>query len=129
MNSAGSGSTDAIPVDDVEFVQAYRFIRENACRGISVQDVADAVTLTRRSLERRMRRYLSCTPANLIAGIRIARIKELLEETSFPLKRIARATGFKHDEHMATFFRKLVGVPPGHYRTESRAKVDTRSIE
>ena len=76
-----------------------------------------------------MRRYLSCTPANLITEIRIARIKELLEKTSFPLKHIARLTGFKHNEHMATFFRKLVGVPPGHYRAESRANLDTRSIE
>ena len=113
-------STDAIPVDDAEFVKAYRFIRENAFQGISVQEVADAVPMSRRALERRMRTYLDRSPADLIADIRLTRIKELLETTSHPLKQIARLTGFNHDEHMAKFFKKLVGIPPGQYRKKHR---------
>ena len=113
-------STDAIPVDDAEFVKAYRFIRENACCGISVQDVADAVPMSRRALERRSRSYLERSPADLIAIVRLARIKELLESTSQPLKQIAHLTGFSHDEHMAKFFKKMVGVPPGQYRSKHR---------
>ncbi|MFG0265593.1 MAG: substrate-binding domain-containing protein [Rhodopirellula sp. JB055] len=114
------GSTDSIPVDDAEFTKAYRFIRENACRGVSVQDVADAVPMSRRSLERKMRTYLNQSPSDLIASIRVARIKELLETTSQPLKKIARLTGFNYDEHMAKFFKKLTGVPPGQYRRRHR---------
>lgn len=113
-------STDAIPVDDADFVKAYRFIRENAFQGVSVQEVADAVPMSRRSLERRMRTYLGRSPADLIADIRLTRIKELLETTSHPLKQIARLTGFKHDEHMAKFFKKFVGIPPGQYRNKHR---------
>ena len=113
-------STDAIPVDDAEFVRAYRFIRENACCGVSVQNVAAAVPMSRRALERRTRTYLGRSPAEVIAGVRLARIKELLESTSHPLKQIARLTGFQHDEHMAKFFKKLVGMPPGQYRKQFR---------
>ncbi|TWT84678.1 Xylose operon regulatory protein [Planctomycetes bacterium CA13] len=113
-------STDAIPVDDAEFVKAYRVIRENACRGVSVQDVADAVPMSRRALERRMRTHLDQSPADMIASIRLARIKELLETTSQPLKQIAKLTGFHHDEHMAKFFKKLAGIPPGQYRNKHR---------
>ena len=120
------GSTDSIPVDDEDFVKAYRFIRENACHGVSVQDVADAVPIPRRSLERRMRTYLDQTPADVIAAIRLARIKELLEVTAFPLKRIARMTGFQHDEHMAKFFRKHVGIPLGQYRKKHRLEAKSR---
>ena len=109
-------STDTIPVDDEEFVKAYRFIRENACRGVSVQDIADAVPMSRRALERRMRTYLSKSPAEVIAAIRLARIKQLLETTSQPLRQIAKVTGFTHDEHMGKFFKKFVGFPPGQYR-------------
>lgn len=117
-------STDAIPVDDAEFVKAYRFIRENACHGVTVQDVANAVPMSRRALERRMRTYLSQSPADVIARIRLVRIKELLETTSRPLKQIARRTGFRHDEHMAKFFKKLVGIPPGQYRKRYRLESD-----
>lgn len=113
-------STDTIPVDDVEFVIAYRFIRENACRAVSVQDVADAVPMSRRALERRMRTYLGRSPAEVIAGIRLSHIKELLETTSQPQKQIARLTGFHHNEHMAKFFKNLVGIPPGEYRKKQR---------
>ena len=113
-------STDAIPVDDADFVKAYRFIRENACAGVTVQDVADSVPMSRRALERRSREYLDQTPAEVIAGIRLARIKELLETTSFKLSYIANVTGFQHDEHMAKFFKKLIGIPPGQYRTKHR---------
>ncbi|MCR9119338.1 MAG: DNA-binding transcriptional regulator [bacterium] len=113
-------STDAIPVDDADFVKAYRFIRENACRGISVQNVADSVPMSRRSLERRTRSYLDRSPADVIAAIRLARIKELLETTSFKLSHIARMTGFHHDEHMAVFFKKLADIPPAKYRKKYR---------
>ena len=114
------GSTDTIPVDDAEFIKAYRFIRENACRGVSVQDIADAVPMSRRALERRMRSYLSKSPAEVISGVRLTRIKELLETTSQPLRQIAKVTGFTHDEHMAKFFKKFVGIPPGKYRKKHR---------
>ena len=109
-------STDSVPVDDTDFVKAYRYIRENACRGVSVQEVADAVPMCRRALERRMRNYLQRSPSDVIAGIRLARIKEFLETTSHPHKQIARLTGFQHDEHMAKFFKKHTGLPPGQYR-------------
>lgn len=113
-------STDSIPVNDDEFVKAYRFIRENACRGINVSEVAESVPMSRRVLERRMRTYLGKSPSEVIASIRLNRIKELLETTSQPLRQIARLTGFQHDEHMAKFFKKLAGLPPGQYRKKHR---------
>ncbi|MEO1615532.1 MAG: substrate-binding domain-containing protein [Planctomycetota bacterium] len=113
-------STDAIPVDDAEFVEAYRLIRENACRGISVQEIADAVPMSRRALERRMREYLDRSPADVIAEMRVAHIKKLLETTSHPLKQIARLAGFRHDEHMAKLFKNHTGMPPGQYRKQHR---------
>lgn len=118
-------STDAIPVDDADFVQAYRYIRENACLGVSVQEVADAVPMCRRALERRTRTYLGRSPSDVIASIRLARIKELLESTSQPHKQIAKLTGFQHDEHMAKFFKKLTGIPPGEYRRKNHRDSNT----
>jgi len=90
-----------------------------------VQDVVNAVPMSRRALERRMRTYLDQSPSDVIAGIRLARIKELLETTAQPLKQIARLTGFHHDEHMAKFFKKLVGIPPGQYRKKHRLESKT----
>lgn len=121
-------STDAIPVDDAEIVKAYRFIRENACRGISVDEVADAVPMSRRVLERRMRKYLDRSPAHVIADVRLTRIKVLLETTSRPMKQIARMVGFQHVDHMAKFFKKLTGEAPGQYRKSYCRGTETKEI-
>lgn len=115
------GSTDVIAIEDRTVAAAYRFLREHACEGISVEDVVRIVPLSRRSLERRMRQYFGRSPSELIAELRVARIKQLLEGTDFPLKKIAWLAGFTHDEHMAVFFRRQVGEPPGKYRKSWRA--------
>ncbi len=115
------GSTDVVAIEDRTTAAAYRYLREHACEGISVEDVVQSVPLARRSLERRMRKHFGRTPAELIAEIRLARIKQLLEETDFPLKKIAALTGFSHDEHMAVFFRRQMGEPPGQYRKSWQA--------
>lgn len=115
------GSSDVVAIDDRVVATAYRFLREHACRGISVTEVVDQVPLSRRSLERRIREHFGRSPAELIAQTRLARVKQLLEATELPLKQIARLTGFVHDEHMAVFFRKHVGRPPGQYRTDWQA--------
>ena len=115
------GSTDVVAIEDRTVAAAYRFLREHACEGITVEDVVKTVPLSRRSLERRMRQYFGHSPSELIAELRVARIKQLLEETDFPLKKIAGLAGFAHDEHMAVFFRNQVGEPPGKYRKAWRA--------
>ena len=109
-------SSDVVPVEDRSIATAYRYLREHACDGISVEDVLQTAAMSRRTLERRMQKYFGRSPAELIAEIRLARIKQLLEETNFPLRKIARLTGYVHQEHMAMFFRKQVGLPPGKYR-------------
>lgn len=45
-------SSDVLAVSDVDIAQAIRFIREKAGQGIQVPEVADAVGLSRRVLER-----------------------------------------------------------------------------
>ena len=55
-------STDVIAVDDPDIQAALRLIRTHACRGLHVEDVAEASPLSRRTLERRFRRLLGRTP-------------------------------------------------------------------
>lgn len=114
-------STDSIPVEDIELVKAYRFIRENACLGITVQDVANSVPMSRRALERRVRSHFDKSPAQVISQIRLTRIKELLQSTEHKLSVIARLTGFAHSEHLSKFFKKQTGVAPGRFRTAKQS--------
>jgi LacI family transcriptional regulator len=54
----------------------------------------------------------------VIAGVRLARAKQLLVETDVSLAVIAERTGFSHVEYLCAAFRQAFGLPPGAYRRE-----------
>jgi LacI family transcriptional regulator len=52
----------------------------------------------------------------------VARIRQLLLETNFPLKKIAEMTGFEHVEYMCVVFKRLAGESPGGYRKKTQSR-------
>src|SRR5688572_17176587 len=87
-------STDVLAMDDEAVVQALRFIRANAAKPITVNDVLDAVPLGRRSLERRFRNALGRSLLDEIRQVHIERAKRLLIDTTLEMPVIARESGF-----------------------------------
>ncbi len=115
-------STDVMAIDDVLIVRTVRYIRENACLGINVQDVLDAVPQSRRRLENRFRKLLGRTPHEEIIRVQLNRVKRLLGETDLSLAEIAERAGFEHVEYLSVVFKKEIGKPPSQYRHENRRK-------
>jgi LacI family transcriptional regulator len=109
-------STDVNAITDPDVAAAMLFIRENACRGIRVDDVLAQVPVSRSVLQRRFRNLLGRSIHAVIAGVRIDRTKQLLVETDLPLSVIAERTGFSHVEYLCAAFRQVFGLPPGAYR-------------
>ncbi|MEM1069959.1 MAG: DNA-binding transcriptional regulator [Planctomycetota bacterium] len=109
-------STQVIAVEDREVARVCRFIREHACDGIDVNDVADFTTLSRRQLERRFRSHLQRTPREEITAVQVAKVKQLLRETQMTLEQIAPLVGYRHKESLSTVFKREVGQTPGVYR-------------
>ncbi len=109
-------STDVLATDDLDVVRAVSFIRENACRRISVGDVLKHVDLSCAALEPRMKRVLGRTIYQEIQRVQIERVKELLLGTDLPVKRIARRAGFKYVQHLSRVFSQFTGQTPGQYR-------------
>lgn len=113
-------STDALAIEDKNVVAALSYIRENACRGINVTEVQQHALATRSQLEKKFRRYLGRSPQAEIRRVQIAKIRQLLGETEFPLKKIAELTGFDHVEYMCYLFKKMMGVSPGSFRRKTQ---------
>jgi LacI family transcriptional regulator len=113
-------STDVMSVNDQEFATAVRFIRENACHGVTVAEVFDHVSLSRSTLERRFRSYLGRSPQAEIRAVQLARAKQLLAETDHAVHRIAELVGFEHSEYFNVVFKREVGQTPGDYRHQVR---------
>jgi LacI family transcriptional regulator len=111
-------STDVLAIDDPFVVAAIRQIRDHACDGIKVTDVARALKTTRRVLENRFTKRVGHTPHEEIARVQFRRIEQLLLETELSLAAIAARTGFKHTEYMTVAFTKRHGMPPSRWRQE-----------
>jgi LacI family transcriptional regulator len=109
-------STDVLALGDADVSAAVRFIREHACDGIAVKDLLAEVPLSRRVLEDRFRKLLGRTPHDEIARVRFERVRQLLRETRLPLAEIARRSGFRNAEYLATAFRRQLGTSPNAYR-------------
>ncbi len=109
-------STDVSAIEDSDVASAVRYIRENACNGISVADVLKQVPMSRSALERRFRKYLNRSLQKEIRTVQIKRIRELLAETDLSLERIATLCGFEHPEYMHVVFKREVGQTPGQFR-------------
>ncbi len=111
-------STQVNAIEDRELAAACRFIREHACDGIDVNQVADTVSLSRRQLERRFRQTLGRTPLDEITMVQINRVKQLLSETDMTLQQIAELAGYSHKERLSTVFKRVTSQTPGVYRRE-----------
>ena len=109
-------STGALAIEDREVAQALRFIREQGCGPIDVEDVVRVVPLSRSVLQRRFRALLGRSVHDEIVRLRLARARELLQETDLPLAEIAERAGFRHQEYMGAVFRRRLHMTPGSLR-------------
>ncbi len=109
-------SSDVLAIGDEAVATAVRLIRTNIHTPLQVVDILKTVRISRRSLEMRFRRVLGWSPHDEIQRARVARVKDLLQQTDWPLKRISAGAGFTRPQHMHTVFRRETGMTPSRYR-------------
>jgi LacI family transcriptional regulator len=117
-------STDLMILEDADLVQAMQFIRNFACKGIEVPDVAEHVGISRRVLERRFLHYLGRTPKAEIMRVRIEHAKMLLAKTDRLRDSISQRCGFNSPQYFSKVFHRLVGIRAQDYRKMSRISRD-----
>jgi LacI family transcriptional regulator len=115
-------STDALAIHDRNVAAALNYIREHACAGIKVEEVSKHAFASRSQLEKKFRHFLGRSPQAEIRRVQVAKIRQLLTETDFPLKKIAELTGFEHVEYLCVLFKRLTGDSPGAYRKNTQIK-------
>ena len=109
-------STDLVATKDHAVVEAVSFIRANLTEQISVDDIADAVQCSRRTLERRFREALDRTVHDELMRQRLARARRMLQETEVSLEEVARQTGFTDSRRLGLVFRKKFATTPAAFR-------------
>ena len=110
-------SSDVIATDDPAVNRAMAFIRENGCRPrVGAAEVLQDVRVSRASLEPRMKRVLGRTIHGEIHRVRVDRARDLLANSTMPIKQVANESGFSGVQYLTRVFRKATGETPARYR-------------
>ncbi|MEM8875200.1 MAG: substrate-binding domain-containing protein [Planctomycetota bacterium] len=109
-------STDAVAVPDDAVAEALQFIEHDATRRVSVDDVAEHVTISRRQLERRFRQTLGRSIREELERCRLDRARQLLLDTDLTLPQVADASGFGSASYFCTLFKAKTGGTPQELR-------------
>lgn len=109
-------STDIVATEDPYVIKAVRVIRERFRDKLNVEDICEALKMSRRVFEERFRLAFGRSPHEEIMRTRIRHAENLLAQTSDTNITIALESGFASDRRFEENFRKIVGMSPGEYR-------------
>lgn len=109
-------STDTFAIDHADFTAALQLIRQRATERILVQEIADELCVSRRTLSRWFRKYINRTPEEEIIRVRMEFAKSLLRETTLSLEQVGRKAGYPLVEHFVRAFHHRTGMTPNEFR-------------
>jgi LacI family transcriptional regulator len=118
-------STDIMAVEDETVQSALQYIRDHARAPIRVEDLADALAVGRRSLERRFRRLLNRSVLAEINRTRSEIAADLLGDTHLPIASVARQAGFTSIRQLDVVFARLRGMTPTAFRRQAHGHRET----
>jgi transcriptional regulator GlxA family with amidase domain len=92
------------------------WIAEHLGTRLSVEDLADRMSMSVRNFERVFTREVGTTPSQYVLQMRVESARRQLERTDRGLKQVASATGFGSVDVMRRAFVRLLGITPRRYR-------------
>ena len=82
----------------------------------SIASLAARVGVSRMTLNRLFRNYLSTTPLAYWMKVKMEYACQLLQNSNVPIKEISAELGFRNQLYFSTVFRRHIGVSPSEFR-------------
>jgi transcriptional regulator GlxA family with amidase domain len=92
------------------------WIAEHLQAKLSVEDLAERMSMSVRDFERVLTREVGTTPSQYLLQTRVEAARRQLERANGNLKHVAAAAGFGNVDVMRRAFVRLLGITPRHYR-------------
>lgn len=109
-------TTDLIVFDEPRLSEALVYKRKHACDPCSVQNVLDAVNVSRSWLEGQFRQRFKHSPHQEIVRLRMEKSKRLLADPRLTTETISQRTGYGHPQNFIKAFRQFFGQTPAAFR-------------
>lgn len=102
--------------------EACEFIRKNAKTAIHVEDIARAVGVSIRLLERDFAISLNLTPTSYLQQQKLNLIAETLRKTTTPVGEVGTLCGFANAKYLKTLFKSHFGCTMTAYRIATHSR-------
>lgn len=112
----------AAPEEETIVAKVLRYVTEHISEQLSIEQLADAVAVSRRTFSRIFAKDAHMTPSAFVDQVRVDFSRELLEKTDLPLKTVAFRCGFHSANHMRVIFARRLDTTPREYRQRLRDK-------
>ena len=112
-------STRIFSIADRHVSEAVELIRKEACHGLTAEKALAVFPCSRRMAELRFRRATGHSPLEEIQSVRIAKAKDLLNDSSYDISAIANYCGYATIAAFSKFFKAGTGIPPSKWRKDN----------
>lgn len=106
----------------IEKVQNY--MEQNFRDKISLQDMAEIVSVTPWYLERVFKKYTGDSLNQYLIHLKLGYAQNLFRDTSKSIAQVAEEVGYDNPSYFSQLFKKKFGVTPGAYRKKLRESSD-----
>ena len=111
------GEVAVTSLDDALLKKAVSFVEQHiAEEDLSIDDLARELSVSRATLNRKLRAVADLSPADFIRYLRLQRARELLEKNTGTVAEIAYQVGYGSPSHFSAAFRERFGIPPSEIR-------------
>jgi len=98
--------------------RAIEWLSNNITKPVSIDDLATAMHVSYRTLNRRFIDITGMTPLTYLQALKIERAKELLESTPGDFEGITAKVGYEDVSSFRRLFKRSTGLSPAQYRRQ-----------
>ena len=107
-------------VQNSKVLTIIELMEANLTEPLSLVEIAEAVGLSRRQIERLFRQEMGRSPARYYLEIRLDRARHLLIQSTMPVVEVAVACGFVSASHFSKCYRELYARSPQQERADRK---------
>ncbi|MBK5354562.1 helix-turn-helix domain-containing protein [Pseudomonas sp. TH41] len=101
-----------MPYAPAKLQATLALMNEHLDRTLGIDELAQAMGISRRHLERLFKRSLGCSPSRHYLDLRLQQARQLLRAGEQPLSDVARECGFVSLQHFFRCYRQYFGAHP-----------------
>ncbi len=109
-------SSEALAVAHPKVAEALFIMRNHFGNGLTLEQVCDAVEMSKRGLEKAFQKHLHRSPASELRRIRLDHAKRMLAQTDTKIEAIAVECGYCNSSNLSLAFKKDTNLSPREYR-------------